>query len=144
MLWISLDTIKKKYGPCWTSMAGEGFTITGIRLTPSGLLLLDLCNALPLDSSYNPVSVGTLTAGTLLSPALAEQAPLDSTSYQPIGTVPYLDPNWLLQAGGIAAFVAAWTRPDAFSRAYSAFGGLDGFLGNIPQVDRGVKRARFG
>jgi len=96
--------VGRRFAPANGNVSFQNINFFTGNLTPNGLLLLDLCNALPLDSSYNPVSVGTLTAGTLLSPALAEQAPLDSTSYQPIGTVPYLDPNWLLQAGGIAAF----------------------------------------
>ncbi|MDZ5646026.1 hypothetical protein [Nitrospirillum sp. BR 11828] len=65
-------------------------------------LLLDLCNALPIDKNYQPLDLGTMTVGSLVGPNTAEGGPAGVGNFQPIGTVPYRDPDWLLKAGGIA------------------------------------------
>jgi hypothetical protein len=84
-------------GTSWNNIS----FLTGV-LGPDNRLLLDLCNALPIDANYNPLNLGTLTVGSLLTPSSPEGAPLGVGSYQQIGTIPYLEPDWLLKSAGIA------------------------------------------
>jgi hypothetical protein len=86
-------------GTSWNNIS----FLTGV-LGEDNRLLLDLCNALPIDSQYKPLPLGTLTVGSLLTPSAPEGAPAGVGSFQPIGNVPYQEPDWLLKAGGIAAF----------------------------------------
>jgi hypothetical protein len=65
---------------------------------------VDLGNALPLDGTYQPRNLGPLTIGSLLAADTAEGAPVTAANFEAIGSVPYLDPDWLLKAGGIAQF----------------------------------------
>jgi len=94
--------VGRRFAPQFGGTSWNNITfLTGV-LGQDNRLRLDLCNALPIDSSYNPLNLGTLTVGSLLTPALPEGGPLGVGSYQQIGTIPYLDPDWLLRCGGIA------------------------------------------
>ena len=68
----------------------------------TGRLLLDLGNALPIGKDYNPLDLGIMSVGSLLAPTTQEGAPVGIGNFQPVGTVPYRAPDWLLKAGGIA------------------------------------------
>jgi hypothetical protein len=74
------------------------------QMAPGGRLLVDLCNALPLDGTYQPQDLGPLTVGMLLDAQTAEGAAVTAANFAPIGAVPYQDPDWLLKSGGVAAF----------------------------------------
>lgn len=102
----------RRFAPQFGGTSWNNITfLTGV-LGDDNRLLLDLCNALPLqrrttsptDSEYDPVPLGTLTVGSLLTPSSPEGAPAGLGSFQPIGEIPYQEPGFLLNAGGIAAF----------------------------------------
>ena len=94
----------RRFAPQFGSTSWNNINFFTGNLTAEGYLLLDLCNALPIDTHYAPLDLGSMTAGTLLAPGTPEGGPLGVGNYQQIGTIPYRDPDWLLKAGGIAAF----------------------------------------
>jgi hypothetical protein len=96
--------VGRRFAPQFGSTSWNNINfLTGV-LGDDNRLLLDLCNALPIDSHYNPLDLGSLTAGSLLTPSAPEGAPAGVGSFQPIGEIHYREPDWLLKAGGIAAF----------------------------------------
>ncbi|MEA1675983.1 hypothetical protein [Nitrospirillum sp. BR 11163] len=86
-----------------TTWNNIGF-FTGV-LGDDNRLLLDLCNALPIDANAQPLDLGVMTVGSLLAPTTPEGSPIGVGNYQPIGPVAYQSPDWLLKDGGIAEFL---------------------------------------
>jgi hypothetical protein len=78
----------------------------------TGLLLLDLSNALPLDSGRGPfTNLGELRvavlqdAGGVAADDLVEGAHLLPSAYVSLGSVPYLNDGWLETTGAVHAVV---------------------------------------
>jgi hypothetical protein len=76
---------------------------TGV-LGTDNRLLLDLCNALPINANAQPLDLGVMTVGSLVGPNTPEGTPASLGNFQPIGTIPYREADWLLKQGGIAEF----------------------------------------
>jgi len=94
----------RRFTPGFGANSWNGINIFTGLLDCDGNLFLDLVNALPLDKNYQILPIGDLTVGTLLNASVPEGAPVGMGAFQPIGVIPYQDPDWLLKTSGIAAF----------------------------------------
>lgn len=74
---------------------------TGV-LNPDNNLILDLCNALPIDINYRPLDLGRLSVGVLTGANTPEGAPVGVGNFVELGEIPYQEDDWLLKSAGVA------------------------------------------
>lgn len=95
----------RRFTPASQFSSWNGITyFTGLVDEASSTLLLDLSNALQItDGQGTPADVGTMVAGILRDPATTENTPLAADSFEVVAEVPYRDPKWLQETGGVFA-----------------------------------------
>ena len=126
----------RRFTPASQFSSWNGITyFTGMVDEPSGMLLLDLSNALQItDGQGTPADIGTLVAGILRDPATAENTPVTPDSFDAVAEIPYRQARWLQTTGGVfaasmtpAQIALAADHPLALVTTAAVGPGADGF-----------------